>query len=153
MDRFSEYRIMWVLVLFDLPTETKKEKKAYSDFRKNLQRDGFTMFQFSIYVRHCASQENAEVHIKRVKSFLPEHGQIGIMCITDKQFGNIELFYGKKGKSISSRFSFTNSPTRIPVDARMSIIARSRLFVQLSLSCSNCSSESTSFTSESVLTL
>ena len=96
MDRFSEYRIMLVLVLFDLPTETKKEKKAYSDFRKNLQRDGFTMFQFSIYVRHCASQENAEVHIKRVKSFLPEHGQIGIMCITDKQFGNIELFYGKK---------------------------------------------------------
>ena len=96
MDRFSEYRIMWVLVLFDLPTETKKEKKAYSDFRKNLQRDGFTMFQFSIYVRHCASQENAEVHIKRVKSFLQEHGQIGIMCITDKQFGNIELFYGKK---------------------------------------------------------
>ena len=96
MERFSEYRIMWVLVLFDLPTETKKEKKAYSDFRKNLQRDGFTMFQFSIYARHCASQENAEVHIKRVKSFLPEHGQIGIMCITDKQFGNIELFYGKK---------------------------------------------------------
>lgn len=29
MDRFSEYRVMWVLVLFDLPTETKKEKKAY----------------------------------------------------------------------------------------------------------------------------
>ena len=36
MDRFSEYRIMWVLVLFDLPTETKKDKKAYTDFRKNL---------------------------------------------------------------------------------------------------------------------
>lgn len=52
MDRFSEYRIMWVLVFFDLPTETKKEKKAYADFRKNLQKDGFTMFQFSIYVRH-----------------------------------------------------------------------------------------------------
>ena len=46
MNRFSEYRVMWVLVLFDLPTETKKEKKAYADFRKNLQRDGFTMFQF-----------------------------------------------------------------------------------------------------------
>lgn len=30
MDRFSEYRIMWVLVLFDLPTETKKDKKAYA---------------------------------------------------------------------------------------------------------------------------
>ena len=102
MNRFSEYRIMWVLVLFDLPTETKRDKKAYVDFKKNLQKDGFTMFQFSIYVRHCASSENAEVHIKRVKSFLPEHGQVGIMCITDKQFGNIELFYGKKSLDINT---------------------------------------------------
>ena len=51
LDRFSEYRIMWVLVFFDLPTDTKKERKAYADFRKKLMRDGFTMFQFSIYVR------------------------------------------------------------------------------------------------------
>lgn len=96
MDRFNEYRVMWILVLFDLPTETKRARKAYTDFRKQLQRDGFTMFQFSIYVRHCASYENALVHIKRVKSFLPEFGHVGIMCITDKQFGAIELFYGKK---------------------------------------------------------
>ena len=96
MERLSEYRVMWILVFFDLPTDTKKDKKAYADFRKNLQRDGFTMFQFSIYVRHCASKENAAVHIKRVKSFLPEYGKVGIMCITDMQFANIELFYGKK---------------------------------------------------------
>jgi CRISPR-associated protein Cas2 len=89
---------MWVLVLFDLPTETKKDKKVYTDFRKNLQRDGFSMFQFSIYLRHCSSIENAEVHIKRVKSFLPEKGYIGILCITDKQFGMMELFYGKSPK-------------------------------------------------------
>lgn len=95
-ERFSEYRIMWLLVLFDLPTETKKDKKAYALFRKNLIKDGFTMFQFSIYIRHCASMENAEVHKKRVKSFLPEFGKVGIICITDKQFGNIELFYGTK---------------------------------------------------------
>ncbi|WP_075556442.1 CRISPR-associated endonuclease Cas2 [Parabacteroides timonensis] len=102
MNRFSEYRIMWVLVFFDLPTDTKKNKKAYTDFRKNLQKDGFTMFQFSIYVRHCASSENAEVHIKRVKSFLPEYGQVGLLCITDKQFANIELFYGKKIHGVSA---------------------------------------------------
>ena len=69
MNRISAYRVMWVLVFFDLPTETKKEKKIAFEFRKNLQKDGFTMFQFSIYIRHCASVENAEVHIKRVKSF------------------------------------------------------------------------------------
>ena len=69
MDRLSEYRVMWVLVLFDLPTETKKDKKAYATFRKRLQQDGFTMFQFSIYVRHCASSENAAVHIKTREIF------------------------------------------------------------------------------------
>ena len=98
MERFSEYRIMWVLVFFDLPTETKKERRAYADFRKKLQNDGFCMFQFSIYLRHCASRENAEVHIRRVKSMLPDAGNVGVLCITDKQFGQMELFQGKKEK-------------------------------------------------------
>ena len=102
MERLSEYRVMWVLVLFDLPTETKKDRKAATDFRSKLQKDGFTMFQFSIYIRHCASAENADVHIKRVKSFLPEYGKIGILCITDKQFGRIELFLGKKAQKINT---------------------------------------------------
>jgi len=94
--RISEYRIMWLMVLFDLPTETKKDIKAYSRFRKCLIQDGFTMFQFSTYVRHCGSMENAEVHRKRVRSFLPEYGKVGILTLTDKQFGDIDLFFGKK---------------------------------------------------------
>jgi CRISPR-associated protein Cas2 len=102
MSRISEYRVMWVLVLFDLPTETKRNRKDATQFRKNLIKDGFTMFQFSIYIRHCASYENAQVHVKRVKSILPEYGHIGIICITDKQFGNIELFYGKQMYEVSA---------------------------------------------------
>lgn len=98
MDRFSEYRIMWVLVFFDLPTETKKDKKAYARFRKSLMADGFTMFQFSIYVRHCASVENANAHTRRVETFLPEYGNVCIMTITDKQFGAIKLFQGVRPK-------------------------------------------------------
>lgn len=97
-NRLSEYRLMWILVFFDLPTETQKEKKAYFNFRKSLMKDGFTMFQFSIYIRHCASMENAEVHMKRIRSFLPQVGKVGILCITDKQFANIQLFYGETPK-------------------------------------------------------
>ena len=103
MDRLSEYRVMWVLVLFDLPTETKKERKAYATFRKKLLQDGFAMFQFSIYLRHCPSAENAAVHIKRVKSILPEYGEVGIIKITDKQFGEIEIFSEKKANVIGLR--------------------------------------------------
>ncbi|HOY39618.1 MAG: CRISPR-associated endonuclease Cas2 [Bacteroidales bacterium] len=96
MQRFSEYRIMWVIVFFDLPTETKKERKIYADFRKRLLKGGFSMFQFSIYVRHCASYENAIVHATRVKTHLPEKGHVVIMKITDKQFGEMEIYYGRK---------------------------------------------------------
>jgi len=88
---------MWVLVFFDLPTEKQKKKeKIYADFRKKIMQDGFTMFQFSIYLRHCSSMQNADVHIKTGKKILPEKGHIGIMTITDKQFGMMEIFYGKK---------------------------------------------------------
>ena len=91
---------MWILVFFDLPTETKKDRKNYAEFRKKLLKDGFNMFQFSIYTRHCPSAENAEVHIQRVKKSLPAYGSVGILCITDKQFGSIELFYGKKSSPL-----------------------------------------------------
>ncbi|HQO32950.1 MAG TPA: CRISPR-associated endonuclease Cas2 [Chitinophagales bacterium] len=94
--QLNAYQVMWILVFFDLPTETDKDKKRYTKFRKGLLEDGFTMFQFSIYMRHCSSRENADVHIKRVKRLLPELGHIGILLITDKQFGQIELFIGKK---------------------------------------------------------
>ena len=89
---------MWIMCFFDLPTETKIERQRHSEFRKNLLKDGFSRFQLSIYIRHCASVENAEVHIARVKSFMPPDGSVSILCITDKQFGKIQVFYGRKEK-------------------------------------------------------
>lgn len=87
---------MWILVFFDLPTETKKDRKNYARFRKELLKDGFTMFQFSIYIRHCSSRENRNVHVKRVKRFIPEKGTVGILSITDKQFGMMQIYEGRK---------------------------------------------------------
>lgn len=95
-NRLNAYRIMWVLVFYDLPTETRAERKTAALFRKKIMADGFAMFQFSLYLRHCASMENADVHVKRVKKILPEKGKVGIMTITDKQFGNMEIFHGQK---------------------------------------------------------
>ncbi len=95
--RLSQYRIMWVVVFFDLPVLTKKQRKEANKFRKDLIKDGFIMFQLSIYVRHCPSPENAEVHVRRVRSFIPEKGHVCIFRITDKQFGMIEIY--QSGKS------------------------------------------------------
>lgn len=87
---------MWLFVFFDLPTEKKIDRKNYAQFRKRLKKDGFTMMQFSVYTRHCASYESAQVHIKRVKSILPPKGQVSILQITDKQYGHIVNFWGTK---------------------------------------------------------
>jgi len=96
LTRLNAYRTLWIMVLFDLPTETREERRIYAHFRKKLQKDGFSMFQFSAYLRHCSSPENAQVHINRVKISLPEKGHVGILTITDKQFGMMEIFYGQK---------------------------------------------------------
>lgn len=92
--RINEYKSMWVLVFFDLPTETKIQRKAYATFRKGLLTDGFSMFQYSIYVRSCASIENSQVHVKRVKAMLPKEGSVCIMTITDRQFKDIHVYDG-----------------------------------------------------------
>ncbi|RIK84621.1 MAG: CRISPR-associated endonuclease Cas2 [Planctomycetota bacterium] len=86
---------MWVLTLFDLPVDTKKARRAYADFRKGLLKDGFTKMQFSVYARHCASEENAAVHIQRVERMVPPDGEVRIITITDKQFERMRIFWGK----------------------------------------------------------
>jgi len=92
--RLNQYRIMWLYVFFDLPTETKAEMKAASKFRKVLLKDGFKMFQYSIYIRCSNSRENAAVHEKRVKRNLPKKGKVSILTVTDKQFGMMEVYHG-----------------------------------------------------------
>jgi CRISPR-associated protein Cas2 len=94
----NAYRIMWLFVFFDLPTETKKDKRNAQQFRKNLLNDGFTMMQYSVYIRHCASYESADVHEIRIKRILPPLGKVTILRITDKQYGYMINFWGKLEK-------------------------------------------------------
>jgi len=94
----SGYRAMWLIAMFDLPTDTKKARRDYALFRKALMGDGFTQMQYSVYIRHCASEENATVHIQRVESFLPPDGEVRLIKITDKQFERMRVFWGKRRK-------------------------------------------------------
>ena len=100
--RLNAYHIMWIFVFFDLPVTTKKERKEAALFRKKLMKDGFTMLQFSVYIRHCPSYESQNVHIKRVKSFVPVTGMVSILSVTDKQFSGIVNFFGKQRKKIAT---------------------------------------------------
>lgn len=90
------WRSMWVIAMFDLPTDTPASRKAYTRFRKELLDDGFTMMQYSVYQRHCASIENADVHVGRMGERLPPAGEVRFLTITDRQFSRIKVFWGKK---------------------------------------------------------
>lgn len=101
--RLNAYRVMWLFVFFDLPTTTKKERKNASQFRKALEKDGFTMMQYSVYIRHCPSKENRDVHMKRIRAAVPSAGMVSILSVTDKQYGDIVNLWGaKEQKTISA---------------------------------------------------
>lgn len=87
---------MWVVVMFDLPVDTRRAQREYALFRKFLLSDGFTMMQYSVYIRHCASQENADVHIQRIEHNIPPDGEVRVVLLTDKQFERMRVFWGKR---------------------------------------------------------
>lgn len=87
---------MWIVAMFDLPTDTKAARKAYASFRKALLKDGFSMMQYSVYIRHCASDANAGVHCERVRRVLPADGEVRLLMVTDKQFGRMQCYWGRR---------------------------------------------------------
>ena len=92
----SGYRLMWMMVMFDLPVGTRKERKAATRFRHFLLDQGFEMSQFSVYMRFCAGKEQTQTHTKRVQQNVPRTGKVHILYFTDKQYENIVCFDGRK---------------------------------------------------------
>ena len=90
----SGYRLMWMLVMFDLPVVLRAERKAATDFRNHLLDLGFSMAQFSVYMRFCTSQAQLDSLCKEVERILPQDGKVNILQFTDKQYGRTISFAG-----------------------------------------------------------
>ena len=87
---------MWIMICFDLPTMTKKDLRNYVRFHKMLEDNGFSMMQFSIYIRHASSVENAEAYERLIQSMVPPAGHVRVFMLTDKQFGMQKIYFGKR---------------------------------------------------------
>ena len=72
--------------MFDLPVTTKKQRKIATLFRNRLLDDGYSMLQFSIYVRSCNSWERMKKHAHRLRLIAPSGGNIRAVMITEKQW-------------------------------------------------------------------
>lgn len=93
--RVSGYRAMWLLVMFDLPVTTQAERRRARRFHAYLLDEGFTMKQFSVYLRYFDSRAKAEAAAIRVGREVPQDGMVSILYITDKQFGQMRNFMGR----------------------------------------------------------
>lgn len=95
----SGYRLMWMMVMFDLPVLTKAERKAATDFRNFLLDEGFEMAQFSIYMRHVVGKEQSDAATRRIEKSAPRSGKIRIVYLTDKQYENTRIIDGRAKRS------------------------------------------------------
>jgi CRISPR-associated protein Cas2 len=91
----SGYRLMWMIVMFDLPVVARDERKAASAFRYALLDLGFSMSQFSVYMRFCSSSSQVDTYCRRVEEALPSGGRVNILQFTDRQYERIIAFKGK----------------------------------------------------------
>ncbi len=99
MKTLSGYRIMWMIVFFDLPVVDPVERKQASKFRLFLKDLGFEMAQFSVYIRHTPGKDAVEAYRRKIESALPSQGKVDILQFTDKQYENIVSFRGTKRDS------------------------------------------------------
>ena len=88
----SGYRLMWMLVTFDLPVETRRQRAAATKFRQHLLDLGFEMSQLSNYLRLCNGKEQYEAHLRRIEGGLPPWGDVYVFQFTDRQYENIVRF-------------------------------------------------------------
>ncbi|MBP3223285.1 MAG: CRISPR-associated endonuclease Cas2 [Actinomycetaceae bacterium] len=89
-------RIMRIIVMFDLPTASKEEKKKYALFRKFLLNDGYQMSQYSVYTRIALSRDNMESHIKRLQDHVPDVGEVTVLALTEKQYASRKILVNTK---------------------------------------------------------
>jgi CRISPR-associated protein Cas2 len=88
-------KFMRILVFFDLPVQTKRQRRVATSFRNFLLKDGYHMLQYSIYARVCNGYDGVEKHKKRLYACVPENGSVRLLVITEKQYQSIEILVGK----------------------------------------------------------
>jgi len=96
ISHLSAYQHMWLFVMFDLPTTTQEERRAYTQFRHFLLDQSFTMCQFSVYIRHTTGRAQIRPLIKKIEAAVPLEGRVDILQFTDRQYTDIVSLRGRR---------------------------------------------------------
>ena len=96
LTHLSAYQHMWIMVMFDLPTTTREEKRAYVQFRDHLLDQSFVMSQFSVYMRHTTGRAQSAPIIAKIERAVPPEGKVDILQFTDRQYSDIVSLRGRR---------------------------------------------------------
>lgn len=89
------YRYMRILVFFDLPVLTDKQRRDYRRFRKFLVKGGFLMLQESVYCKLVQNSTAADTISENVRKNRPEEGLVQLLKVTEKQYTKMEYIVGE----------------------------------------------------------
>ena len=90
------YKFMRLLLFFDLPTETSKNRLDYTRFHKFLIKNGFIMMQKSVYSKLVINNVTSAAVKAKISKNLPPAGIIELLEVTENQFSKIEYLIGEK---------------------------------------------------------
>lgn len=85
---------MRILVFFDLPVETSKDRIEYRKFRKCLIKYGFVMMQESVYCKLLLNTSAVKTASEYIRKNRPPKGIVQVLTVTEKQFAEIECITG-----------------------------------------------------------
>ena len=91
---------MRVLVMFDLPVLTDRNRRDYRAFRKYLVKSGFMMLQESVYCKLVSNSTAGDAVIDQLRNNKPGDGLVQVLCITEKQFAKMEYVVGTRNYSV-----------------------------------------------------
>mgnify|MGYP004473091035 CR=1 FL=1 len=78
-----------IMVFYDLPVVTKEDQRKYRRFNDMLEKEGYIMFQKSVYVKLIHNSESRRNAIEKIKSIAPEKGRINALILSLAEFRNI----------------------------------------------------------------
>lgn len=91
---------MRVIVFFDLPVQTVEQRREYTQFHKNLIKNGFIMMQESVYCKLALNMSAASAIMENVRRNKPPEGLVQMLVITEKQYARIEYVVGESQSEI-----------------------------------------------------
>lgn len=96
MSAEGRVRYMRLVVFFDLPVDTTKQRKDYRLFHKFLAKDGYLMLQESVYAKLVINDGAAGAALLRLRKNKPPAGLVQVLKVTESQFSTMEYITGDR---------------------------------------------------------